>query len=456
LEYACLENRLTELPGFGKRSQEKILEGIRYFKTTRGLYLFNNAFSEAEPMISALQAFPGVARASVAGSLRRRKEVIRDIDLVASSNDSASIMEFFTSLPAIRTVIAKGETLSSILLQSGIQADLRVVSDVEFPFTLLSFTGSKEHNTVLRARAKRLGLKLNEYGLFRGEESIPCQDETAIFSQLGLSYIPPELREDMGEFEAAEKGPIPPLTAPEEIRGIFHVHTTYSDGNAPLREMVLKARSLGYQYVGISDHSRSAHYAHGLSVERIREQHREIDLLRKEITGITIFKGIESDILADGSLDYPEEILATFDFVIASVHSRFQMNKEEMTERLIRAVSNPYVTMLGHPTGRLLLSREPYAVDLHRVIDAAAEYRTVMELNASPYRLDLDWRLCRYAKERGVKVSINPDAHSPEGLSDTVYGVGIARKGWLSAEDVLNTLPVEKIETYLNEKRPAP
>jgi DNA polymerase (family 10) len=218
--------------------------------------------------------------------------------------------------------------------------------------------------------------------------------------------------------------------------------------------MVLKARSLGYQYVGISDHSRSAFYAHGLSVERIREQHREIDLLRKEITGITIFKGIESDILADGSLDYPEEVLSTFDFVIASVHSRFQMNQEEMTERLIRAVSNPYVTMLGHPTGRLLLSREPYAVDLHKVIDAAAEHRTVIELNASPYRLDLDWRLCRYAKERGVKVSINPDAHRPEGLSDTIYGVGIARKGWLSAEDVLNTLPVEKIKIYLNEKRP--
>jgi DNA polymerase (family 10) len=453
LEYACLENRLLELPGFGKRSQDKILEGIRYLKTTRGLHLFSKAQEAAERLTAALGKIPGIVRVAVGGSLRRKKEIIRDIDLVASATDPSAVMASFVSFPEVQSVIAHGETKSTILLQSGIQADLRVVSDEEFPFALHHMTGSKEHHTALRGRAKDLGLKINEYGLFQGEERVPCRDEADIYARLGLSEIPPELREDMGEIEAAERGPLPALITRKEIRGIFHVHTLFSDGNASVREMVLAARSLGYEYIGISDHSRSAHYAHGLSEERIREQHGEIDLLREEISGITILKGIESDILADGALDYPDEVLADFDFVIGSVHSRFQMTEEEMTERLLRAVANPYLTILGHPTGRLLLSREGYAVDLKRVIDEAARRRVVIELNANPFRLDLDWRLCRYVKERGVKVSINPDAHRPEGLSDTTYGVGIARKGWLTANDVLNTLPIQEIREYLKAKR---
>ncbi|MBI4714370.1 MAG: DNA polymerase/3'-5' exonuclease PolX [Nitrospirae bacterium] len=455
LEYACVENRLVDLPGFGVRSQEKILEGIRYYKKAQGLHLFPAALTEAEILTAALRKVPGVTRADYAGSLRRRKEVIRDIDLVAAARDPGRVMDAFAALPEIQTVLAKGETKAGVLLHSGIQADLRVVSDAEFPFALLYFTGSKEHNTALRGRARRLGLKLNEYGLFREEEPLPCRDEDAVFARLGLTPIPPELREDMGEIEAAEKGRLPQLVEPGDVRGVSHGPTTASDGGADLREMVLKAKNLGYRYVGISDHSRSAHYANGLSVERVRAQHREIDKLRKEIPGIAIFKGIESDILADGSLDYPDEILATFDFVIASIHSRFQMTEREMTDRILRAVANPYTTMLGHPTGRLLLSREGYAVDLKKIIDAAAERKVVIELNANPYRLDLDWRLCRYTHDRGVRVSINPDAHSPEGLEDTVYGVGIARKGGLTKDDVLNTMTAEKIEEYLSSRKAA-
>lgn len=462
LEYAGIENRLVDLPGFGTKSQEKILNGIQYYKKNLDLHLLSTALAEAERLHVLLLGHPAVQRCSIAGSVRRRKEVIKDIDLVASSEQPLAVMAFFTTLPDIQHVIAHGETKSSILLQSGLQADLRVVPDDSFPSALHHFTGSKEHNTALRGRARRMGIKVNEYGLFRGEDRIPCRDEAELYAALDLFEIPPELREDLGEIDAAEKqvdrgggdgwGGFN-LIKEDDIQGVFHVHTTYSDGNAPLRDMVLQAKALGYRYIGISDHSRSAFYANGLSIERIREQHQEIDRLQEEVSDITIFKGIESDILADGSLDYPPEILATFDFVIGSVHSRFQMNETEMTERLLKALANPYITILGHPTGRLLLSREPYAVQMERIIEAAARYRVHIELNANPYRLDLDWRFCRYAKEHGATVCINPDAHRVAGLSDVRYGVGIARKGWLSRQDVFNTKPVDGVREFFNRKK---
>ena len=294
-----------------------------------------------------------------------------------------------------------------------------------------------------------MGIRMNEYGLLRGETKIECKDEASIFSVLGLSYIPPELREEMGEIEAAASGTLPKLVQMQDIRGIFHNHTTESDGSGSLREMVEGAQALGYEYIGISDHSRTAFYAHGLEIERIKRQHQEIDALQKKIRGIRIFKGIESDILPDGSLDYPNDVLETFDFVIASIHSRFNMSESEMTARVLRAIENPYVTILGHPTGRLLLSRNPFALNMNKIIDAAAEHGVTIELNANPHRLDLDWRLGKQVKQKGVQICINPDAHSMEGLKVVPIGIGIARKGWFSKEDVLNTLSKAEMEQYL-------
>ncbi len=457
LEYACNENRLLELEGFGERSQEKILEGIQYLKKSHGLFLFNTAWEKAQTLEAALRGHKKVQRISIAGSLRRRKEIIKDIDLVVSTQDSAAVMDFFTTLPQVEAITAKGDTKASVVLKSGIAADLRTVSDVEFPYALHHFTGSKEHNIAMRARAQRMGLKMNEYGLFREKDNhlIPCKDEEAIFKALGLAFIPPELREDMGEIAAAESdgGGLPDLLEEDAVKGVFHTHSTYSDGNASLEEMIKAAIRLGYQYIGISDHSKSAYYARGLKEDQVKKQHAEIDELRKKYKEITIFKGIEADILADGSVDYSDEILASFDFVIASIHSRFQMTEEEMTKRVVKAMSSPYVTMLGHPTGRLLLAREGYPINMPRVIETASRYHVMIEINANPHRLDLDWRFGKLAKEQGVKVSINPDAHSTEGLRDTIYGVGIARKGWLGARDVVNTMSRDEMEKFLQRRK---
>jgi DNA polymerase (family X) len=450
LEYACLENRLLDLDGFGPKMQQKILDGIQSLKRFRGRFLYPAALSEATAIYDIFEKHKSVKRISIAGSLRRKKETVKDIDFVVSAGSSEPIMKAFTSVPGVEEVIAQGNTKSSIRLASGIQVDLRVVSDTEYPFAVHHFTGSKEHNIVMRGRALKMGIKMNEYGLFKGEKLIPCKNEEEIFRKLGLAFIPPELREDMGEVQAAEAGQIPDLVDLKDIRGIFHNHTTYSDGNATLEEMVSAALAAGYAYIGISDHSRSAHYANGLSVERIREQHKEIDQVQKKFPKITIFKGIECDILPDGSLDYPDDILSTFDFVIASVHSKFNMTEKEMTDRVIRAIRNPYVTMLGHATGRLLLSREAYPIDMRKVIDAAAVAETMIELNAHPYRLDIDWRLGPYAKEKGVSISINPDAHSTDGIGDVTYGVGAARKGWFTPKDVFNTKSASEVRAILS------
>ncbi len=452
LEYACKENRLLELEGFGEKSQAKILDGIRFIKKHHEYHLYPEAFEAAEEIFDALKKDKTIRRISMAGSLRRRKEIIRDVDFVVSTKDPESVVKRFTSLPSVETVQQKGETKASILLKSGVQADLRVVSDNEFPYALHHFTGSKEHNIAMRARAQRMGYKMNEYGLFKGKKLIPCKDEEEIFKKLGLSYIPPELREDMGEIQAAEKGKLPRLVQPKEIQGVFHVHSTYSDGTATLEENVKEAIKLGYKYLGISDHSQSARYARGLEPERLQKQQKEIEALKEKYKGkITILKGSEVDILPDGTLDYPEKILKSFDFVVASVHTRFGMTEAEMTRRVIKALQNPHTTIFGHPTGRLLLSREPYAINLAEVIEAAKKYRVVIELNANPHRFDLDWRVCKLAKEKGVPVSINPDAHHAESLADTFLGVGIAQKGWLSPSDVFNTLPLPKILSHLHK-----
>jgi DNA polymerase (family 10) len=326
------------------------------------------------------------------------------------------------------------------------------VNEREFPYALYYFTGSKEHNVATRTIAKRMGLKVSEYGIFKGSRLVSCKAESDIFKTFGLRYVPPELRENMGEIEAAKKGTLPDLIEKEDIKGIFHVHSTYSDGVTPLEEMIRRAEALGYEYVGISDHSKTAVYANGLSEERVKKQHKEIEHLQKKFK-IRIFRGIESDILADGSLDYSDKVLESFDFVIGSIHSRFNMPEREMTKRILRAMAHPAMTILGHPTGRLLLGRAGYSIDYEAIFEGAKKHGVVIELNANPHRLDLDWRVCQEARRKGVRVSINPDAHSLEGLEDVAYGVGIARKGWLEKKDVLNTMSVVEMERYLRIRR---
>jgi len=456
LEYACRENRLVDLPGFGRKTQEKILQGIEMLKKFKERHLISEALAEAEILYEAIRDFPGVIRSQIAGSLRRWKETIKDIDILVSAEDKdrMAIMNHFTALPTVETVTAKGETKSSVVLKSGINADLRIVSDAQFPYALHHFTGSKEHNIAMREYANSLGLKMNEYGLFRGQENIPCRDEAEIFHALGMDFIPPEMRENFGEIEAALAHQIPRLIEMDDLRGMIHVHSNYSDGVNSIEDLARACQQMGFEYLVLCDHSKATYYANGLDEERVKQQHAEIDAVNARLDGFRILKGTECDILPDGSLDYSDDVLATFDIVIVSIHSRFNMTEAEATERLIRAMENPYVTILGHPTGRLLLGRDGYPVDLVRVIDAAAELGVAIELNANPHRLDLDWRYCKYAREKGVKIAIGPDAHRIEGLADVRYGVGVARKGWLRKEDVLNTFSAEELLAFARKRRP--
>jgi DNA polymerase (family 10) len=451
LEYAAFENRLVTLKGFGPKMQERILEGLEFAKRQRGLHLFPRALHEAERLRAWLEQEPSVVRLEVAGSLRRRKEIVKDIDIVASATDPAAVTERFLKADGVAQVTAHGDTKTSLYLEAGMAADLRVVTDKEFPYALHHFTGSKEHNVRMRQRAKDRGLKLNEYGLFRNDKLVACKDEAAIFAKLDLPYIPPELREDMGEFEAKE---MPKLVEWPDLLGVFHCHTSYSDGKASVAQMAQGAAERGFRYIVIADHSISAGYAGGLSPARIAQQHAEIDALNQTFDGFRIVKAIESDIRADGALDYDADVLARFDLVIASIHSRLNMTEEEATARILRAVENPYTAILGHPTGRLLLGRAGYPLDIDRVIDACKANGVAIEINGSPARLDLDWRHVKRARDKGVKLCIGADAHSVESLGDVVYGLGIARKGWCEPGDLLNCMDVEEVLAWRKSRRP--
>ncbi len=440
LEYACVENRLLKLKGFGAKTQQKIIKGIQYIKKFQGHFLISEAWEQALELKDWLSGnLPGAA-IEVAGSLRRFKEVVKDIDIVVGSKDSISAIEKFTSFPSIVEVNEKGNTKASVILEQGISVDLRVVAPEQFPHALQHFTGSREHNVELRHLAKKKGLKINEYGIHRDGKKIICKDEPEIYRMFGLDFIPPELREGMGEIEAASAHRLPDLVKLDDVKGIIHVHTTYSDGKNSLEDMVEYVRSCGYKYIGISEHSQTAGYAGGLKPEDLKRQRDEIEKLRVKYPDFGIFWGIESDILPDGSLDYPDEILAQFDFVIGSIHAGFSNDMDKMMQRLIKAIRNPFLTILGHPTGRLLLGRPSYAVDMKEIIDVASEEGKVIELNANPHRLDIDWRHCPYAKEKEVKICISPDAHSKEGIHDIYWGVQCARKGWLENSDVINCM----------------
>ncbi|MCC6486105.1 MAG: DNA polymerase/3'-5' exonuclease PolX [Candidatus Hydrogenedentes bacterium] len=445
LELVCHDGRLAKLKGFGEKMQQKVLEGIAQVKKHQGLFLAGRALAMAQWIRDYLARHPATQRIEIAGSLRRRKEVIKDIDLVASSEDPRALMQAFTDMEGIARVTGQGDTKSSVILDTGIAADLRVVSDEEFPYALHHFTGSKEHNVAMRQRAKERGLKMNEYGLFRGDTLVKCRDEQAIFKVLGLPYIPPELREDMGELDVDA---IPRLVEQDDLAGLIHCHSTYSDGRATIAQMAQGAKERRYAYLVMADHSQSAAYAGGLTPQRVEEQHKEIDTLNKKLTGFRIVKGIESDIRTDGSLDYEEDVLKSFEFIIASVHSKLEMGEAEATRRVIKAIENPHTDVLGHPTGRLLLAREGYSLDYEKVMDACVANRVAIEINANPNRLDIDWRHIRRGKEKGVMFCIGPDAHSVEGIDDVVFGVGIARKGWLERENLINCLTLSKLRRW--------
>ncbi len=465
LEKACAEHRVAALAGFGAKTEANIVLSIEQRRSYQDQHRAGDVMAIAEHLVDALRGHHAVVRVSTGGSLRRGKEIIHDLDLLASApaSEAKDVMDYFTHLPGVERVLGSGETKSSVLLHGGLQCDLRVVSDKEFPYALHHFTGSKEHNVAMRQRAIAQGKKLSEWGLFDSSkesaekpdgELILCRTEEEIFRELGLEYIPPELRENLGEIEAAEQGKIPRLLEWQELQGTFHCHTNASDGANTLAEMAAAAADLGLDYLGIADHSKSSFQANGLSEERIAAQRAEIAKLNADpATGIRLFSGVECDILKDGKLDFADDVLETFDYVVASLHAGFTKDEDEMTKRLVRAMENKYVTMLGHATGRLLLKREGYPVNLAKVIDAAAATGTWIELNASPWRLDLDWRWWRRARDKGVKCVINPDAHSTDQFQHLRIGATIARKGWLRKQDVMNTLPLGKIEAALREKR---
>jgi DNA polymerase (family 10) len=443
---ACAEDRLLKLKGFGEKTQQKILEGIDFVAKVRGQFLLSDAMPVARSLLAFLKDGPEVAEAGLAGSIRRWKEVVRDIDLLASSSKPERVMERFVKAEGVAEVIARGETKTSVRLVNGLQVDLRVVAPEQFPFALNYFTGSKEHNVAVRGLAQRQGLKLSEYGLFKGEKLLKCSDEQELYERLGLPFIPPELRENSGELDLHE---IPQLVDYQSLKGVFHTHSTWSDGTGEIDAMAEKARSMGLEYMGLSDHSKAAAYANGLDEARLEKQMGEVDRLNAKWQNFRILKGLECDILPGGNLDLKPEILSRLDFVIGSVHSYFEMSEEDMTKRVCKALSSNDLDMLGHPTGRLLLSREGFSIDLDAVIETARKHGKILELNANPHRLDLDWIHARKAREKGVLLSINPDAHSTSGLEDIEYGIATARRAWVEEKDVLNTRGLDDVRKIL-------
>ncbi len=464
LEAAAKAGKIAVLDGFGEKTQANILEGIERKRMYASKSLLSAALAVAEPLLESLREHPAVVRCSTAGSLRRFKETIGDVDLLASSKKPTEVIEYFVEQPEVIKVTAKGDTKASVILEGGIQCDLRVVSDAEFPFALMYFTGSKEHNIVMRQRAIERGLRLNEYGLFKSKEEtrdpkllVKCKTEEEVYEKLDLAYVPPEMREDNGEFALAEKNELPRLIEWTDLKGALHNHSAWSDGRNTLEEIAAYSIELGLSYWAITDHSKQAVQANGLTPARVREQLVAIEKVNKKLAAdgaeFRLLTGSEVDILPDGRLDFEDDLLAELDVVVASVHGSFSMSQADMTKRIIRAVNNPHVKILGHLTGRLLLERDGYQVDAHSVIDACAANGTWIELNCSPYRFDMDWRLWPYAKSKGVKCVINPDAHRLEHASFLRLGAGVARKGWLTKEDVMNTLPLKKLMVELKKKK---
>ncbi len=465
LKEKCKDGSVAALSGMGEKSAEKILKSVAWMEEFSERCRIDEATAVAELFVEKMKDADGVREISVAGSLRRASETIGDIDILiaAEEKDAPALMSRFTGLDGVKEVLGQGETKSSVRSNEGRQVDLRIVSPDHYPAALMYFTGSKEHNVALRQRAREKKLQLNEYGLFHQNEEkqadfdrpLPAKSEADIYRHLDLGYIPPELREDHGEFELVSGGEVPELVELSDLRGILHAHSTWSDGKRSIREMAEACMERGYEYLGLTDHSHTAAYAGGLSIERVRQQWEEIDALNREFADkgkdFVILKGIESDILADGRLDYPDDLLAEFDLVVGSVHSGLDHPPEKMLDRLMRAAAHQHIHLIGHPTGRLLLRRDGNKADLNRLIEHAAEHKTAIEINANPWRLDLDWRYGRKARECGLMSAICPDAHDISGLDHVRYGIGIARKAGFGAGRILNTKPLGELKKWLSK-----
>jgi DNA polymerase (family 10) len=452
LKRAAEQGRIRELKGFGAQSEKKLLEGVAFLEKGGSRELGAVIRPLAEALLDALRERKDVQAAEVGGSLRRWLETVKDVDLLVATKKPAAVAKAFLEMVPGASITAQGDTKTSVRIPSGLAIDLRLVTTEQFPFALHYFTGNVAHNVRIRQRAIDRGYSLNEYEL-SGAEHPPIGSEEDLFRVLGLPYIEPELREDRGEIEAGEKGALPRLVTLSDMKGILHCHTTYSDGKSTVVEMAEGAVAAGASYLGLTDHSQSARYAGGLSEEDLARQQADIDRWNSKSKTLRILKGAEVDILPDGTLDYPDRVLEGLDFVIASIHTNFGMGEEEMTARVVKAIRNKYVGILAHPTGRLILQRDGYRLNLETIFKAAAEEGVVIEINANPRRLELDWREMRAAKAHGLKFAVNPDAHHVSGYLDLRYGIGAARKGWLTPDDVINTLPVERALALLRARR---
>lgn len=452
LKKAINDGRLRKLDGFGEKKEENIARGIEIFESSKGRISLGLAFPIVENILEYLFLLKEIKKAVPAGSLRRMKETIGDIDILVTGESGHKIIEHFKKYPAVKEILASGESKGSIRVEDGVQVDLRFVPEESFGSALQYFTGSKSHNIKLREMAKKVGLKVNEYGVFRGEKRLGGKNEEEVYELLGLPLIPPEMREDHGEIELAIKKQLPNLIENKSIRGDLHVHSRYSDGSNSLREIAGAGKKMGYQYIAITDHSQSLHVGRGLTVERLERQIEEIDAVNKEIEGITLLKGSEVDIKNDGSLDFPDSLLEKLDIVVISVHTGFKQEQDRLTGRVLDAMDNPHVKILSHPTGRLIGERDAYNIDMEKVIRRAREKNVALEINAYYTRLDLSDVHSRRAKEAGVKLAIGTDAHNIGQLWMMKFGVGVARRGWLEDSDVLNTFSLKNLRRYFNAK----
>jgi DNA polymerase (family 10) len=449
LHRAARDGRIRGLPGFGEKTERNILQAVEAHASQSRRFKLAVAAQYADALCAYLQGIPGVNQVVAAGSFRRMRETVGDLDILVTASAGSPAIQRFTAYDEAAEVLSAGATRASVILKSGLQVDLRVVAQASYGAALHYFTGSKDHNIAIRRIAQKLGLKINEYGVFRGAERIAGEDEASVYRSVGLPYIAPELRENRGEIEAARAGRLPKLVEFSDLRGDLHAHTKASDGHDSLRDMALAARALGLEYLAITEHSRHLTIAHGLDPLRLTRQCDEIDRLNAELDGITLLKGIEVDILEDGSLDLPEDVLGRLDLVIGAVHSHFDLSRARQTARILRAMDHPHFTLLAHPSGRLIDQRPPYDIDMLRIIRHAKQRGCYLELNAHPQRLDLLDSNCQTAKEEGVLVSINSDAHSAFDFANLRYGVGQARRGWLEKNDVLNTRPLAALRPLL-------
>ena len=449
LEHAARRGKLSELPGFGSKTEQRILESVAAHRSVEKRFLRSVAQQYAKPLVQYLKAIASVNEVVVAGSYRRGKETVGDLDILVTAKTKSPVMQKFVAYDEVVEVMSRGTTRSTVFLRNGLQVDLRVVEPQSFGAALHYFTGSKAHNIQVRRLGQQRGLKINEYGVFKGERSIAGKTETSVFKSVGLPFIPPELREGRGEIEAAQKKKLPHLITREDLQGDLHVHTNATDGNASIEEMALAAKQTGLKYLAITDHSHRLTVVHGLDQKRLQKQIEDIDKLNSKLSGITILKGIEVDILEDGKLDLPDKILSQLDLVIGAVHTMFRLSRNKQTTRILRAMDSRYFTMLAHPSGRLLEERPPYELDMLRIIEAARERGCYLELNSQPQRLDLTDTYCQLAKEQGVMISINSDSHSTIGFGLLDGGISQARRGWLERHDVLNTCSLRELRKYL-------